>query len=86
MIRNWLLRGTGHRFLWSVLQGLRPAEGFPQKPGTSAEYPARGRFFDPATAQKAGDKRRSPAPRLLPALLAALLCAALRRRFGSKTS
>src|SRR6266436_3734653 len=48
MIRNLLLRGRRHRFLW-------PAG---------------------ATAQKAGEKRRSPAPRLLPALLVALMCAA----------
>jgi len=47
----------------------------PSKAWDLGRIPGARALFDPATAQKAGDKRRSPAPRLLPALLAALLCA-----------
>src|SRR5438477_13092247 len=55
-------REAGHRSLWPALPGLRPAEGFPQKPGTREEYPALGCFFDPANPP-ADDKNRSSAPR-----------------------
>src|SRR6266496_1665036 len=57
--RSFRQRGADDRFLSSVLQGLRPAERFRQKPGTLGEYPARGRFFDPALPRAETSKKKT---------------------------